>query len=143
MATALGMLVMSMGVAAPIYMTRVYLASIGRDDQEEYLERRLSPAAITRATLNYVASAGLLGDFIDALSAPMPDAVKEVIGEPTGGRSGGNTTVIGNLVAPAAGYVDDVFGVLQNLDDPEKVARVLPFSRLPYLLPAINALGEE
>lgn len=143
MATALGMLVMSMGVAAPIYMTRVYLASIGRDDQEEYLERRLSTAAITRATLNYVASAGLLGDVIDALSAPMPDTVKEVIGEPTGGRSGGNTTVIGNLVAPSLGYVDDVFGVLKNLDDPEKVARVLPFSRLPYLLPAINALGEE
>lgn len=143
MATALGMLVMSVGVAAPIYMTRAYLSSIGRPDQEEYLERRLHPTAIARATLNYIAQAGLLGDVLDALSAVTPDAVKEVIGEPTGGRGTGNTTVVGNLIAPSASYVDDVFKALQNLDEPEKLARVVPFSRLPYLLPAINALGEE
>ena len=143
-ATALGMLVMSMGVVAPVYMTRAYLNSIGRSDQEEYLERRLHPTAIARATLNYIAQAGLLGDVLDALSSFLPDAVKEVIGEPTGGRATGNTTVIGNLVAPSASYVDDVYEALQNLTtDPEKVARALPFSRLPYLLPAINALGED
>src|SRR5690606_31611359 len=101
-ATALGLLLGSMSVAAPIYMARVYLSSIGREDQEAYLDRRLSTMAITRATLNYVASAGLAGDFLDAVTALAPDRVREIVGDPTGGRSGGNTTVIGNLVAPAA-----------------------------------------
>jgi hypothetical protein len=38
--------------------------------------------------------------------------------------------------------VDDVWKGFQNLDDPEKLARILPGSRIPYLLPAINALGD-
>jgi hypothetical protein len=142
-AKALGILVGSMSIAVPVYMARVYAQSIGRKDREEFLEKNLSPFMLTRATLNYVALSGLSGDFLDALTAIAPDAVQEKIGGPTGGRSGTTKSAVGNLIAPAAGYVDDVWGALQNLDKPEKAAKILPFSRIPYLIPAVNALGDN
>jgi len=136
-AKALGLLLGSMSIAAPIYMARVYTASIGRSDQEEYLEKQLAFGQIARATLNYVALSGLSGDFLDALTAVAPS-----IGETTGGRSGANKTFVGNLIAPAAGYVDDAWQAAQNLDDPEKALKLLPGSRIPFIIPAINALGD-
>lgn len=142
-AKALGILVGSMSIAVPVYMARVYANSIGRSDQADYIEKQLSPYKLTRATMNYVALSGLAGDFSDALTAIAPDAIQEKLGGPTGGRSGTTTSAVGNLIAPAAGYVDDVWGALQNLDKPSKAMKVLPFSRVPFLVPAINALGDQ
>jgi hypothetical protein len=68
-------------------MARTYLASIGRKDQQEYLDRQLSYGAIARATTNYIATSGLAGDFLDVLTAVSGH------GDLTGGRSGTNTSL--------------------------------------------------
>jgi hypothetical protein len=138
-AAALGMLLGTMSFAAPIVMIRAGLASIGRPDQEEFLEKRLAPATIARDTLNYVALAGLSGDLLDALSAVGGYSV-------TGGRSGSNKSFVGNVIAPAAGKVDDIWGAIQNTregSDVHGIVQQLPFSRLPWLYPAVNALKDE
>lgn len=139
-AKALGMVLGSMSLAAPIYMARTYLASIGRPDQEAYLERQLTPTQIARASLNYIAASGLAGDLMDATTALTGS------GELTGGRTGAASNFVGNVVAPATGLVDDVWRGLQNTKegtDPHDLLKAMPFSRLPWLIPAINALGHE
>ncbi len=134
----LGMMLGAMSLAAPIYMARTYLASVGREDQAAYLEKQLTPAQIARATLNYVAMSGLAGDTLDALTAVTG------VGKVTGGRTGVGSEFVGNVVAPAAGLVDDVWRGLQNTKegtDPHELLKTLPFNRIPYLVPAVNALG--
>ena len=136
---ALMMTLGSMSMAAPIYYARTYAASIGRADQDEYLEKYTSFGATARATTNYIATAGLAGDFLDAFTAVTGT------GEVTGGRTGTNSTFIGNMVAPAAGKIDKVWGAVQNTKDGTDVhglLREMPLSRLPWFIPAINALGD-
>lgn len=138
-ATATMMLLGSMSIAAPIYIARVALAAQGRPDKDEYLEKQLSTAQITRATLNYVALSGLSGDLLDALTAITG------AGEATGGRSGASSRFVGNVIAPAAGLVDDVWKGIQNTKDgtdPHELLKALPLSKLPYLVPIINSLAE-
>lgn len=138
-AKALGMMLGSMSLAAPIYMARTYLASVGRPDQEEYLEKQLTAAQIARASLNYIAMSGLAGDMLDATTAVTG------IGKVTGGRTGVGSEFVGNVVAPAAGLVDDVWRAVQNTKegtDPHDLLKTLPFNRHPLLIPAINALGD-
>jgi hypothetical protein len=137
---ALGILMGSMSAAAPIYVARVYAQSIGRPDREEYLEKRLAWDQVARATLNYVAMSGLAGDFADALSTTTG------VGKSTGGRSGGNETeFVGTVVAPAAGLADDLWRAVQNSKDGTNVhdlVKNLPFTKLPWLVPAVNLLDE-
>jgi hypothetical protein len=138
-AKTLGYMMGAMSLAAPIYMARTYLSSIGREDQAAYLEKQLNPAQIARATLNYVAMSGLAGDTLDALTAVTG------VGKVTGGRTGVGSEFVGNVVAPAAGLVDDVWRGLQNTKegtDPHELLKTLPFNRVPWLVPAINALGD-
>lgn len=136
---ALGFVLASMSVAAPIYMARTYLQSIGRPDQEAYLEKQLAFDKIARATLNYIAMSGLSGDALDVLSAVTG------VGAPTGGRQGaGGQSFVGNVVAPAAGVADDLYKAIQNTKDgtdPHALIKNMPFSRIPYLIPAIQSLG--
>ena len=139
-AKALGILLGAMSLAWPIYAARVAVTSIGREDQEEYIERRLHPAAIARATLNYVSSAGLLGDFVDALST-VTGVGKESM---TGGRAGQGTTFFGGTVAPAAGVIEDAWRGVQNLKegtDPSQLLGTLPMSKVPALGIMINGLN--
>lgn len=132
-----GMIVLgSMAMATPIYMARVYAASVGRPDQEAYIEERLQPQHIARATMNYVAGAGLSGDFIDALTAPLP---AEWGVRPTGGRAGVETDFVGNFVLPASSLVDDMWKYVQSPTSLDEAAQLAPLSRLPYLLPFVNA----
>ena len=138
-AAALGILLGTMSFAAPIVMIRAGLQSIGRPDRDEYLERRLSPLNLARETLNYVALSGLSGDLLDALSALGGYST-------TGGRTGTNKSFIGNVVAPAVGKVNDVWGAVQNSKDGTDIhglAQQLPFARLPWLYPAVNALKDD
>jgi GNAT superfamily N-acetyltransferase len=121
-AKAMGMLLGTMSFAAPIYMVRVGLASIGRPDRDEYLRKALHPYEIARQTLNYVALSGLAGDLLDATTA--------LAGyQPSGGRSGANKSFVGNVVAPSVGKVDDIWGALQNTKDGTDVARLRVSSR--------------
>lgn len=136
-AKATMMLMGAMSVAAPIYVARMYAQSIGRPDQQEWLDKKLETGAIARATLNYVAMSGLLPDFLDALSAVSGK------GKVTGGRQGGTTEFVGTVVAPSVGLVDDVWRSVQNAKegtDPHDLVKALPFSKLPFVLPAINAI---
>jgi hypothetical protein len=138
-AKALGLLLGTMSFAAPIYMVRTGIQSIGRPDQDAFLERQLHPMNIARQTLNYVALSGLSGDLLDALTA--------VAGyNPTGGRSGTTKSFVGNVIAPAAGKANDIWGAIQNQKegtDLHALIQQLPFSRLPWLYPAVNALKPE
>lgn len=137
-AAALGILLGTMAFAAPIVMIRAGIQSVGRPDQDEFLEKKLDPVSIARDTLNYVALSGLSGDLLDALSA--------VAGvETTGGRTGTNKALVGNVVAPAVGRANDIWGALQNTKDGNDIhglIQQLPFSRLPWLYPAVNALRD-
>lgn len=138
-AKAMGMMLGAMSVAAPIYMARTYLASIGREDQDDYLEKQLNAAQIARASLNYIAMSGLAGDFLDATTAVTG------VGKVTGGRTGVGSEFVGNVVAPAAGMVDDLWRGMQNTKegtDPHELLKALPFSRLPWMIPAINGLAD-
>lgn len=131
----------AMSAAAPLYMTRTFFASIGRKDQDEYLEKHLSFGAIARATTNYIATAGLAGDFLDAASSVTG------MGSVTGGRSGTATTVTGNLLAPAAGKIDKIWGAAQNTKEGTDAfglfKEAMPLGRLPFLIPAANALSDK
>jgi hypothetical protein len=95
LAATLGLLLGTMSIAAPIYMLRTYLASIGREDQEEYLERRLSMYEIGKNTMNYVALSGLAPDFLEVAGAIAPEDFREALGMPAGGRYGAGGTAIG------------------------------------------------
>lgn len=128
-----GWLLGSMSMAAPVYMARVYANSLGREDQAEYIEKNTTPFMIARATMNYVAQTGLMGDWLDGLSAAIPGA-----GEALGGRtSAGGTGLVGNIIAPSASLADDIY---QILHEPKNISRILPMSRLPYLIPALNLM---
>lgn len=138
-AESLGILVGSMAMVTPVYIARVYAASIGREDAEEYIERNLTPTRIARSSMNYIALAGLAPDFMDIAGSVAPEAWGIDV---TGGRAGTDSKFVGNIVAPSLSLVDDIWKAFQNLDDPEKIAKILPGSRLPYLIPAVNALGD-
>lgn len=138
--TAIGMMAGSIAAVSPLIMARVYLSSLGRPDAEEYLEERLQPAHIARMALNYVALSGLSGDLLDALSAVAPDDWGL---QQAGARSGGAQGAIGNIAAPALGYVDDAYKALQDADNPHKWLQLAPFSRLPYLVPLVNLTRKE
>lgn len=137
---ALGLLIGSMSVAAPLYAARVYASSIGRDDADEYIEKHLTPFNIAKQTLNYVGMSGLAGDALDIFSALTG------VGEAEGGRAkAGGTGLIGNTLGPAAGTLDDFYKALQPDADghykPDQMLKLLPFGRVPALLPAVQALG--
>jgi hypothetical protein len=137
-AAALGILMGSMSIAAPIYIARTQLAAIGRKDKDEYLEKQLSATQVARATLNYIAMSGLAGDFMDAFTAVSG------VGQATGGRTNAGSRFVGNVVAPAAGLADDIWQGIQNTKegtDPHQLLKSLPFARLPYMIPVIEGLG--
>jgi hypothetical protein len=138
-AKALGIMMGSMAIAAPIYIARVSLMSIGRPDRDAYLEQHLGAGQIAKATLNYIAMSGLAGDFLDAASAVSG------IGAQTGGRAGGGSQFVGNLVAPAAGLANDAYKAVQNTKagtNPHDLLKVLPFNSLPGIGIGINMLGK-
>lgn len=140
---AFGMAMGAMSLAAPIYAARVYASSIGREDQAEYLEERLTAQNIARATLNYIALSGMAGDFIDLTTALAPDAVKEATGFNPLGSTGKEADLVGNYVLPSASLVNDGFKWLQSPTEVGDLARILPMSRLPFLVPLMNVAKEE
>lgn len=134
---AFGTLVGAMAFVAPIYMARVAVQAIGRPDREEYLDRMLAPEQIARATLNYVSSAGLLGDFLDGFSAVTG------VGQSAGGRGQYGAGV--SSIVPALGVADDLIRTPRNvreLDAHAILKDTLP-TRLPYIAPLVNFLDSE
>lgn len=138
-AAVLGMVVAAAPFAVGIQLARVALASVGRPDQDEYIEKMTSPLALGRAAMNYVGILGLAPDVLDGLSAIMPDTVTEALGDSN--RTGGRATIGG--IVPIAGYADSVLRAATNPDNPHNWARALPLSNVFWLTPAVNALREE
>ena len=140
-AKALGMMLGSMSVAAPIYMMRMYgqAALLPRGKREEYLDRVLSPAQIARASMNYISMAGLLPEFIDAVAGIGGFQLQG------GPKYAGSSSLVEQII-PAAGLIDSVArsaGQLRDKGNIQPMLKNLPFSRLPYLIPAVNALTPE
>lgn len=131
---AVGLLLGMAGFALPIHLARVQVASIGREDREDYLDKQLSTPALGRALLNYVSLAGLAGDVLDISYAT---ATGETI---QGGRAGASG-MIGAMI-PAAGYVEGAARVLRERD-PKEAVRLLPGGSLPYVTAALNAAIED
>lgn len=131
-------------IAVPIYALRTLTASIGREDQDEYLEQRLAPEALGRAVFNYIGVAGLAGDLLDVgvgITAPATGL------STTGGRAGVETDFVGNFVAPSLTLVDDAWKMAQGVLDPtdntlEDVAKLMPGSRMPGALQLLNTMRD-
>ena len=140
--TTVAMLMGSMAFAAPIHIARVLAASVGMPEQEreKYLERRLAPIEIARATMNYVALTGLSGDVLDQLSNVV--GATQLTG---GGRTGNTNEKSITSIVPAAGVAEDLYRAVQNSKDGtdiEPLVRALPGAKLPYLAPVLNSLGD-
>jgi hypothetical protein len=133
-ATALGMMVGAMSMAFPLHLARVHTAALGTSDPDAYIERNTRLDKMVRASLNYVAMSGLLGDFADAV---------QTIGRPNEDYGGKARTLLGNTILPSASAVEDIWQGAQDTEegtDPHKLMQSLPFGRLPWLLPAVEAL---
>jgi hypothetical protein len=95
---------------------------------------------IGKNTMNYVALSGLAPDFLEVAGAIAPEDFREALGMPAGGRYGAGGTAIGGLVAPAAGLANDAWNLLKEPSF-DAAGKILPMSRLPAVVPALNALG--
>lgn len=126
-ARAVGLVLGAASITTPIYMARVGLQSIGKE--EGWLDERLSPMELGRAAARYTSILGLTSDVIDA-AAP-------VLGiEAQAGRSGAAGSI------PVVSYINDL-GRAATQKDPEAIYRTLPGNRVPYLQTAMQELFFE
>lgn len=136
---AVGVLMGQMAFATPIYLARVGLASTGREDREDFLDKALAPSSLMAATLNYTAMSGLGGDAFDFL-ATLGGGWSEDVKEGLGVRSYGGGV---SSVVPALGSIDAAARVVTGKADFYTAFKQLPFSNLPYLVPVLNMLKED
>lgn len=135
-AGAIGLVIAVAPFAVPIYLAKVALHSVGRADQDAYIEKMTSPIAVTRGVMNYVGMLGLAPDFLDMMTA-LP-GVGDAITEAGGGAANTRAGTTGSIV-PLAGYTDKVLKAIQE-PSAQSIAKSLPYSNVPYLVPFINAL---
>lgn len=133
----------SMAFALPIHAARVQAKMVGmsRKEREDYTDRNMSTMALTRATLNYASSAGLLGDFLDVTSVMgskvglIPEQYATVSGARTGSQGLGS-------VVPGLGMADDIYkGTLGAQFS--KLPKMIPGSNLPFVTPLVNGLTPD
>lgn len=135
---AFGMILGTMPFAMGIHAARTAVSAAGREDFDEYIDERLAPSALARASLNYMGIVGLAGDFADALSG--------VAGLEMSGRGAASKGVIGGALAPAFGVVEDAARVVGSLPgglQSSEVARavgLLPFNKIPFLQLPMNMI---
>lgn len=135
----LGMVVAAMPAVAVIQAARVLLGATGRADADEYIEKRLSPDALARASLNYIGVLGLIPDVVNGLTAIT--GTDEALGGIGGGRQG--QTGIANVV-PIAGWGDKIVKGVTN-DGAKRVSpllQVTPLNNTPLLAPLTNLLRD-
>jgi hypothetical protein len=142
-AYAAGILLAQAAMVLPIHLARVHLAAIGREDQDEYLEKHLSPEALARATMNYASVSGLLGDFLDIVGGLSGGWAKQagVAGDLVGGRQGPQSSSVTGAI-PALGLVDSLGRAATGNSTLYNALRSLPFSNLPMVIPIINLTKE-
>ena len=132
----------AMSFALPIYMARMQVRMIGmsRKEREKFADTNLTPQAMARATLNYASSAGLLGDILDIgggfasdYGLIDPDTIPTM-----GARGQGKGQLIGGVVAPGVGLVEDIWDGSHG--NGKKLAKALPGANLPFVQPVITGL---
>lgn len=128
---AYGMAMGLMSMAIPIHYARVYAASIGREDQEAFIEKRTDSYHTARAVMGYAAMLGVAPDMVDFLTAVAPEAL-------TGPQPPAGRDAVGGMLLPSASTVNDIYKAMQDPTDPNKALRALPMGNLPYLVPFFN-----
>jgi hypothetical protein len=81
----------------------------------------------------------MAGDFLDLGTALLPE---ELGVKPTGGRAGVESDFVGNYVLPASSLVNDIWKYTQSPLDAGDAAKILPMSRIPYIVPFVNAVKD-
>lgn len=130
-----GVLLAQMAFVLPIYLARLQVNAVGREDREDYIANGLAPAAMVQAMMNYSSAGGLAGDAFDivaSLAGGWNDDAKSALGT----RSFSNG--VGGLV-PGLGTVDQGLRVVRGDGDLPTAIKMLPFSNLPYVQGVINA----
>lgn len=142
---AAGYLVGALGFAVPIHLARIQLASLGREDREEYVDRQTSLPVMARSTLNYLSLSGMLADVMDLSTAGLGtmDTVFGTNMRPDSAyvRGKGGSTLSG--IIPSFGYAEDLIQVGRDPTDLGHAVKQLPGGNLPYLVPILNGMGQE
>lgn len=125
------MMATSTAAAIPLVMLRTYVASLGRSDQKEYLERHLSPLEIIQKASNYIATSGFTSDLIDAF--------QDLTGQNTTGND-----LIGQRFFPSVQLANDAYKAVRLWDHQgrQKFLNMVPGSTLPYMVPVIGAIKD-
>lgn len=138
-AVAAGMIISAAGMVLPVYAARVAFNAATREDKDEYIDRMMSPEAVLRNVMNYIGMVGMLPDVVDGLFA-----VAGGLGEETGLMEGAENRFGGQVslgtVLPAVGSIEQLMRAPENVSDPHKMLRLLPYSNTPMLVPFIEAL---
>ena len=138
-AVAAGMIISAAGMVLPVYAARVAFNAATREDKDEYIDRMMSPEAVLRNVMNYIGMVGMLPDVVDGLFA-----VAGGIGEETGLMEGAENRFGGQVslgtILPAVGSIEQLMRAPENVSDPHKMLRLLPYSNTPMLVPFIEAL---
>lgn len=141
-AAVLGMVLAALPFVMVIQAGRVLLGAVGREDADKYIDERMSPEALTRASLNYIGVLGLIPDVVNALTTVLPDEVDQALGGAGGGRQGQKGL---SSVVPIAGWGDKVVRAATN-EGAKKVSPLLsvtPLNNTPLLAPLTNLLRDS
>lgn len=141
-AAVLGMVLAALPFVMVIQAGRVLLGAVGREDADKYIDERMSPEALTRASLNYIGVLGLIPDVVNALTTVLPDEVDQALGGAAGGRQGQKGL---SSVVPIAGWGDKVIRAATN-EGAKKVSPLLsvtPLNNTPLLAPLTNLLRDS
>ena len=141
---ATGMIVAAAGLALPMYAARVAVNAANRPDADEYIENAMTPSEIAKNVMNYIAITGMMQDFLQLVTTTagaVNDDFKMWV--PEQGRGGApNKTTIDGLI-PGLSSMNRVLALPGQLNDPHKIAKVLPYNNLPWFTPMVNALRAD
>jgi hypothetical protein len=141
-AAVLGMVLAALPFVMVIQAGRVLLGAVGREDSDKYIDERMSPEALTRASLNYLGILGLIPDVVNGLTTMLPDEVDQALGGAAGGRHGQKGL---SAVVPIVGWGDKVVRAATN-EGAKKVSPLLsvtPLNNTPLLAPLTNLLRDS
>lgn len=121
-AKAIGYIIGGTSIVLPVYLARLALQGIGRDD--EWWEQRLSPMELGRAVSRYSSALGLTSDVIDAI-APLAGF------EAQAGRSAATGAI------PAISYFNTM-GRAAIEKDPQQAFRLVTGNNIPWVVGGMN-----
>lgn len=140
-ARAMGLVVALLPWAVPIYLGKVAINALWRDDPDDYIDQMTTPLALARGVMNYVGLLGLAPDIVDGFTAApfIGSRIEAALGgEQRNARPGTTGSII-----PLVGRADRTLRALQGQGGPQSAVQALPFSNLPYVVPFVNALPTD